>query len=32
MKKGIMIGIVVCIISAVAAGFAVFSHSRKGWC
>lgn len=29
MKKGIVIGTVVCI---VAAGIAAFAHSRKGWC
>lgn len=32
MKKGIVIGTVVCIIGAVAAGIAAFAHSRKGWC
>lgn len=32
MKKGIVIGTIVCIVGAVAAGIAAFAHSRKGWC
>ena len=32
MKNGIVIGTVVCIVGAVAAGIAAFAHSRKGWC
>ena len=32
MKKGIVIGTVVCIVGAVAAGIVAFAHSRKGWC
>ncbi len=32
MKKGMVIGAVVCVVGALAAGIAAFAHSRKGWC
>lgn len=31
MKKGIVIGAVVCVIGAIATGIAAFTHSRRGW-
>ena len=32
MKKDMVIGAVVCVVGALAAGIAAFAHSRKGWC
>lgn len=31
MKKGIVIGAVICIVGAIAAGIAAVVHSRRGW-